>query len=90
MAARHPCRPAKDKPFSVTARTISSIVDVIRAGRPVAVRVTHRIQYDETGYTASLLRFRPAGTRRRVRLTWREQDRALFSSLARLCYGSGI
>jgi hypothetical protein len=80
---RCPYRPDNADTFSLT-RTITSVVDVIRSRRPLPVRITHRIASTPDGFSASLLRVRPIGCRRQVRLTWQEEDRALFKSLAKL------
>lgn len=66
----------------IRPRRITAAIDIIRHGRPVPVRVTHKIEFDGSSWGWGAVRVTFPGTRRRYRLSYREEDRAAFVALA--------
>lgn len=60
----------------------SATATIIRGGRPVRVRARVVVEFggDSWGWKVEWIRF--IGTRRRYRLTYREEDRCAFTALA--------
>lgn len=73
MRNRHP----QNQPFNLTT---TARIKVRRAGREIPVSVRQRIDFDGTSWGGSILRV--YCRHRRIRLTYREVDRAWFAACA--------